>query len=197
MFKGATNKKKWAVVIAVVTITIIATLLIVDASLNKESEKVVTNKSNENTVVNTEGLVRAENGYLTIAEYGVRLKLTESTKDMTYYFYDGKAYLSSDSLAQAEPRCAANYDDGTVGRGIASVFYFTDPNAPDPVFGIVKNTEAFPNALQVNDKYYYIFSNLSLCVNKSGERSPDDEALKIEQSLVSAINNQEVVLEKL
>lgn len=130
--------------------------------------------------------------YLEIAELGVKLKLTQSTKDMTYHINSsGDAVLSSTSLAKEEPKCAADYAGN---NGVGMVSSFTNPEDQLPN-GSGTNASTFPDAVKVGDKYYFIVTGQQFCVNAGTKNGPTDTAYKIESTLVRALRN-DITLEK-
>jgi hypothetical protein len=136
------------------------------------------NKSNESATTNETGVKDKEeaaqplseasqitDGYLEIAEFGVKLKLTEETKDAYYVVKgDNKDWvgISTKEISKIYPGCSAE-DDMTMAR----ILTFKDPNQPDPFAGESTMGEAFPDALKVNDIYYAFLSfNQAPCDDK-------------------------------
>ncbi len=158
----------------------------------------------ENAVVtNTSGESQdSESGtaYLEIKELGVKLKLVNDTKDMTYSMdADGNAILSSDSLSKEEPKCSADYSGSDTNgvNGVGKIASFTDPTGNDSVSTAEgTNIQAWPEAVLVSGKYYYVATNQTFCVNVGTKNSPTDRAFQIENTLVKALRS-EILLEKL
>lgn len=134
------------------------------------------------------------NEYLEIPEFGVKIKLTPEIED-AYYVMEtndaGQQYasLSTQSVTDINEGCAADAD---VSFGM--VGYFTDPDATEVVFSqSTTNREAFPDAVMVDGKYYFIaMANQSSCY-------PYEETSEADRDTVEKAKDvfQEATIEKL
>lgn len=105
----------------------------------------------------------AANEYLKVPEMGIKLKLTENTKDAYYRLSERKdengrpeyAMLSTKSL-DAFPECTAYANH----QGIASISKFK-PGATDPVHG--NFSESYPDAATIDGYGYFIAGNQYDC----------------------------------
>ncbi len=154
------------------------------------------------TVTNSSTNSNTAASYLEIKELGIKLKLTDNTKDLAYAVNSqGKIVLSSKSLAAEEPKCAADYEGSVPGRtvnGVGSVEFYADPEAKDlSPGGDLKNSELSLDPLQVGSKYFYLWSHQSFCVNAGTHNKPEDKAYQLEDVLVGAIRRHEIKIEKL
>jgi hypothetical protein len=183
-------QKGFGVLVVILALVVMSLIAVVTLFISNNSNKT---KTEANTII-TEPQT-----YLNIKELGLKLKLTPDTKDLTYYLDpQNKIVLSSASLAAEEPMCAADYVGESFVHGVGTILYYTDPDnkdlSPD---GTLKNSELFLDPLQLGDKYYYLWSQQSFCVNNGTHNKESDKAYQIEDSLVKAIRRHEIKIEKL
>lgn len=87
--------------------------------------------------------------YLNITELGIKVKLNDDTRDLTYAkTKDGTIGISTKSLEAFGVGCNAETGD------VAIIYTFTDPSGSDPFEGSHTNMDVFPKALKLNGKYY-------------------------------------------
>ena len=189
------NQTGTAHLVAILLVVFIVIVGVVGWKVWDNGKKNDTTKTTSKTEPGRDTTTSTDDYYLKITELGVKLKLTQDTKDMTYHLNDtGNAVLSSTSLAKEEPKCAADYT-GTSGVGI--VGSFTDPEGSDQVQGgSGTNAESFPDAVKVGTRYYFVLPGQSYCVDVGTKNNPTDAAFKIESTLVKALRS-DITLEKL
>jgi hypothetical protein len=158
-------------------------------SVAVKSEKPESNEKNVTTIAGSE--------YMKIPELGLKVKLDDSTKDLTYDVKsDGTVAISSKSLAAEEPKCAADYSP-SADLSVASIFSFTDPDGYDiSPTGEFKNSEMV-DSVKVGANYYYISSAQSFCVNVGTNNKPQDKAYQLEAAIVQYLRSSKGLLEAL
>ena len=197
------NQKGFSVVEVVIVLVVVGVLGTIGWFVYSRNSKVkpAASTASDTTQASTNSASNSSSdaGYLNVTELGVKVKLNEDTKDLTYFVNKNDIeILSSKTLAEQEPLCAANHNNSSGVNGVGSISYFTDPNATDlSPSGTDKNSVVYPDAVKVNGKYYYITTNQSGCVNNGTHNNPSDAAYQTESKLVKALRNGKVTLEKL
>lgn len=134
---------------------------------NKDKNQYRSNDStaqpSSDTSSNSSAATHSSSEFMEVKEFGVKVRLSDPINDAYYVIKtssDGKKYatISTRTLAKEYPGCAAE-SDGYGGAQFGYINSFTDPNSPDPYSGAYTMKETFPDAVNVNGKYYYLATN--------------------------------------
>lgn len=156
------NQSGAAHIVVILLVILIAVVGVVgwkvwDNNKNKSNNtSSITNNSSQSSSNDNSSSVDKK-AYLEIPELGVKITLSEEIEDAYYVIVkkDSRttASISTKSLDNISKNCSASEDY------FGGIYYFTDPNAPDPYAGASTNAEAFPDALLISDKYIYLATN--------------------------------------
>lgn len=166
-------------------IAVIAILLVVLAAggagytVYKKGQKTSTtasSQSNTQTSSNTKTTVSTAQ-FLNIPEFGVKIPLTANTQDLTYLL---KTDEKGQQYAALTTQFAKDFDKGcdpsvSTSGGLGVVAYYSNPNelAPTDVDGTVTMKQAFPDAVTVSGKSYYLLPDYqTICYDQSKDGQP-------------------------
>lgn len=164
------NQKGFTLVEGLLIVLVIAVLGIggyLVWNKNQSKPAPATSQSSNSTASSNQSAKQNDQASVSVNELGVKVVINKPVDGLYYSVKDGQATFSTKELKDLDFDCSAEGQTAPAYLG-----YFTDPKASDPYAGTSTMEEAFPNALQVNDRYYYVSTAQGLCSNNSAVEAP-------------------------